>query len=109
MALLGPQILAFALFRIFEEHIVLGKQGKEQLLSLINDSNVGNGEKKIWHEGAYFPGCYFSTGKGCVNQPNLVEYNLSPFFWAEYEQSIYVRGSHENPGSCKRPNGKEKA
>lgn len=52
MALLGPQILACALFRIFEEHIVLGKQGKEQLLSLINDSNAGNGERKTWHEGA---------------------------------------------------------
>ena len=30
-------------------------RGKKQLLSLINDSNVGNGGKKIWHEGAYFP------------------------------------------------------
>lgn len=63
--------MAFALFSIFEEHTVLGKHGKEQLLSLINDSNVGNGEKKIWHKGAYFPGCYFSTGKGHINKRNL--------------------------------------
>ena len=63
------------------------------------------------HKGAYFPGCYFSTGKGHINQPNLVEYNLPLFYradLAEFEQSIYVRESHENPGSSKRRNRKGK-
>lgn len=67
---LGLGLLAFALSCVFEEHTVLGKQGQECLLSLINNSNVGNVEKKIWHRGAHFPGCYFAAGKGHVDQPS---------------------------------------
>ena len=47
-------------------------RGKKQLLSLINDSNVGNGGKKICHEGAYFPGCYFLLEKAILTNPTLL-------------------------------------
>lgn len=111
---LEPQSLGFCTVLCFWGTYRPRKTGQECLLSLINNSNVGNVEKKIWHRGAHFPGSYFAAEKGHVDRlsPGAVGPTLGPMRRiprAGAEQSTWVKGSCENLGSCKSPSENEKA